>query len=247
MDVPAAGDGLREAVRDDIRYTVEVVYLDDEGRSKALPSEFRPDPNLMASMANPGAAADPAFDKRLRSLGATHVGTLSLRLTLEGRLNQEIRVLDIRPVLIGQRGAPLGGTLFYMPPQEADPVMDMIFDMDALSPQAHEIDEKGHVGRPFFEKNAISLPDREQDTVIIRTFTKRYSLAFFMRMQYEIGGEIRHMDIYDNGKPFRLTAMSCDRNQKARYRRAFALNGDFSLRAESDPSTLGCVAGYKQA
>jgi hypothetical protein len=246
VDVPAVGDGLRGAVRDDIRYTVEVIYLDDEGRSKALPSAFQPDADLMALMAKPGSAADPALDNRLRSLGAAHVGALSLRLTVEGRLNQEIRVLDIRPMLVGQRSAPLDGTLFYIPPQEADPVMNMIFDMDALSPQARAVDEEGRIAEPFFEKNTISLPEGEQDTIVIRTYSKKFSVAFFVRMQYQIGGEVRHVDIYDHGKPFRLTAMSCDRDRKTRYRRAYALNGDFSLRAESDPSALECVAGYKQ-
>ncbi|MEV7970777.1 hypothetical protein AB0O34_33025 [Sphaerisporangium sp. NPDC088356] len=246
VDVSAAGDGIRGTVRDDIRTTVEVVYLDDEGRSKAMASLFQPDADLTALMAKPGAAANPALDNRLRSLGAFHVGALSLRLTLEGRLNQEVRVLDISPVLMGQRSAPLDGTLFYMPPQEADPVMDMIFDMDALSLIAHEVNENGSVGRPFFEKNNISLPDTQQDTVIIRTFTTKHSITFFLRIQYRVGGEIRHMDIYDQGKPFHLTAMNCDRDQQARYRRAFALNPDFSLRAVSDSATLGCVAGYKQ-
>ncbi|WP_440107710.1 hypothetical protein [Streptosporangium sp. H16] len=246
LDVSAVGDELREGVREGIRATVEIVYLDDEGRSKAMPSAFQPDADLTASMANPGSAANPALDNRLHSMGAVHVGALSLRLTLEGRLNQEIRVLDIRPVFVGQRSAPLDGTLFYAPPQEADPVMNMIFDMDALSPLAHEVNDDGSVGKPFFEKNTISLPDTEQDTVIIRTFTKKHTLTFFMRMKYKVGGETRQMDIYDQGKPFRLTAMNCDRKQKARYRQAFALNPDFSLRAVSDPATLGCVAGYKQ-
>ncbi|MGH3693151.1 MAG: hypothetical protein ACRDRX_03990 [Pseudonocardiaceae bacterium] len=76
---------------------------------------------------------------------------------VEGRRNQEIRILDIRPIII-TRTAPLDGTLFFLPPQGAEPTLQMATNLDALIPIISTVDTNGHpLHDAYFEKNSISL------------------------------------------------------------------------------------------
>ncbi|GES01408.1 hypothetical protein Acor_34720 [Acrocarpospora corrugata] len=208
--------------------SVEIVYLDDEGRSKAMASVFQPDARLAERMAEPGMAGEPDLDLRLRALGAVPVHVLTLRVDLAGHFDREVRVLDIRPVIL-ERIPPLNGTLFSVPPQAGTPAMDMTFDMDELSPTARESGQ----GTPFFEKQSISLTDKQQETITIRTFAEQYCVTFFLRMKYLVGDEVKEKDLYGQGQPFRVTGLSRD----MRYRRAFAVIGD-SLQQAPDPAAL---------
>jgi hypothetical protein len=152
------------------------------------------------------------LDADLRAHGGVDVRKLSLRVVLEGRRNQEIRILDIRPVGV-RRTAPANGTLFYLPPQGSTPTMKMIVDFDdplpvlrtAVIGQGDEL-----VGTdPFFEEKTIRLRDRERDVILLRATAERYSVAFKLEVDYLIGATRKRLVIDDGGRPFRVTGMNC--------------------------------------
>jgi hypothetical protein len=108
----------------------------------------------------------PLLTDQLRAAGSVDLSDLTLRVTLEGRSNQDVRILGIRPVV--ERTTPLDGTLFFAPSQEGEPSMNMIVDLDDPMPVLRKADENGTPGRPYFDNNSIRLPDHEQDVLVIR-------------------------------------------------------------------------------
>jgi hypothetical protein len=87
----------------------------------------------------------PLLTDQLRAAGSVDLSDLTLRVTLEGRSNQDVRILGIRPVV--ERTAPLDGTLFFAPSQEGEPSMNMIVDLDDPMPVLRKADENGTPAR----------------------------------------------------------------------------------------------------
>jgi hypothetical protein len=152
------------------------------------------------------------------------VQRLTLRVLLEGRSNQEIHVVDIRPVDL-RRTAPLDGTLFFVPPQEGAASIVLLLNMDERVPVAtgvDRVDEWGPVpDGPFFESNSIRLADREQDILVIRVSATREAVQFRLQADYLLGDDLKSTVIDDDGKPFALTPLNCVRRGIASYRRGY--------------------------
>lgn len=240
VDVPAAQDKLRSGP--DFSVVVDITYLDDEGRSMATGATHL-DEQLLHVLAQPGGAATPEFLKLARAAGGVNAEKLTLRVVLEGRRNQQIRILDIRPVVVEQT-PPLSGTLFNAGPQGGEPTLRMIIDFDRpnsvvreVLPESAPLDPKG--GRPFFDNTTISLRDREQQVLLIRTTVTRYHVAFKLQIDYRIGDESKIMEIADHGRPFRVTGINPGPEPHTlSYERAFELQGDFSLCPVADPHRI---------
>jgi hypothetical protein len=240
FDVPAVQDELRSGA--DFLAAADIIYLDDQGRSMATHAT-EVDAQLQRLLTQPGAAATPEFLELVRAAGGVNVEKLTIRVVLEGRRNQQIRILGIHPVVLEQT-PPLGGTLFDAPPQGGDPAMQMVIDLDHPAPVVREVlHEPGsgepQAGRPFFANTTISLRDREQQVLVIRATATRHYTAFNLQIDYRLGDENKTMQISDHGQPFRITGLRTGPEPKTlTYERAFTLQDDFSLCPVTDPHRI---------
>jgi len=89
-------------------------------------------------MTQPEGGASPTFMSDVRAMGGVNVDELSIRLIVNGNSPQGVRITDIHPVS-QTRSAPLGGTLFYLPPQAGNATIKMMFDLDEVVPIARDI------------------------------------------------------------------------------------------------------------
>lgn len=232
VDVPAIQDGLRSGP--ELAVSVDMVQLDDEGLSKVTRDDHRPDAQLTALMAEPGAATATGFDQALREVGAVNLETLTLRTVFTSRRNQQINIIGIEPEIVA-RTAPWSGTLFSAPPQAGSPTMNMMFDMDRVRPQARDAvydDASATIkpGKPFFAQRTITLRDGKQQVVLVRAHTERHYVSFRLRVTYMLGDDPKTLTVDDDGRPFELTASSDDASGTgSQYRRVFELQSDFSL------------------
>ena len=145
----------------------ELTYnLDDQGSSMASAAAHNATDDELSALVPGNFDASERLSRDLRERGWLDVERLTLRVTLEGRSHRQIRVVDIRPTDI-RRAPPLGGTLFFMPPQEGAASIPLILNMDSPRPLAsasHVMTSRGRApGRPYFESTTIRLADREKD------------------------------------------------------------------------------------
>ncbi|WP_328500706.1 hypothetical protein OG828_08665 [Streptomyces sp. NBC_00457] len=211
-----AGDGP------DFSASVDLIRLNDEGRSAVTPGDFRPSAKQTRLLADPGAAASPGFTALLRSAGAVNLETLTLRLTLTGRRAEKVNILDIQPVSV-RRSDPLAGTLFDAPPQGGSDTSTVLLDLDRPFPIVRRAvfsaeDDSLKPGPPFFARQTIVLAHREQHVVVLRATSLRYYVAFRLRVTYMVGDRQKHTVIDDRGRPFQVTGLKQDPDS---YRRVF--------------------------
>jgi hypothetical protein len=219
---------LKDRVRPgpDLQVRVELIHLDDDGYSVAVPGDYTPNAAQLRLMGNLDIDTAEQLSNQLRSVGGVDTEDLTLRLVVRGHSNQEVRILDIRP--LAQRARPVSGTLFSIPPQEGRPSMDMMLELDDPIPllrtlvitEAFKL--KG--GRPFFESNSIRLADGEQDVLVIRATANRYSVEFKLEIRYLIGGDEKRTIVDYHGRPFAVSGMHCGQARGfASYLRAYEL------------------------
>ncbi|MBV8892057.1 MAG: hypothetical protein JO266_08835 [Acidobacteria bacterium] len=235
----------------DLSATADIIYMDDQGNSMVLPGDFQPDPQLRRMMAQSNGAKSPQVISRLREAGGADVENLTVRVILQGRRNQQIRILNVRPILL-TRTDPLNGTLFFSPPQEGDATLRMMFNLDEPTPIAHESiqkDEKGNgiplkPGPPFFENTTISLNDNEQQVLVIRAEAKQHYVVFDLAIDYRIGDSDKTIVVSYNGHPFRITGMHYGPTRDTySYQRAFGMTGDYSYCAAIEPRAIPIMSG----
>lgn len=218
---------------DDIGVVTDVVHLDDQGYSMAMPGAYVPTREQQALMNGLDADKAEALTRQLRAAGGADISALSFRILLEGRRNEAVRIVDIYPVNI-KREKPFGGMLFDMPPQAGVPNMRMIFNMDEKFPYAYEAvadksDGQLVPGELFFGKNTIFLPSREQEAVIVRATTQQNAVSFDLKIKYVIGDERRETTINDGGRRFQVTAPRCLTTNGLQYSAAYGFADTFSL------------------
>jgi hypothetical protein len=131
IDLDWAKDRLRAGP--DLRARVDVMHLDDQGYSMAFANQFTPTPSERPLMRSPSYENRDRLSLDLRRRGGFDVERLTLRVVLEGRSNQEIRVVDIRPKDV-RRTPPVAGTLFFMPPQAGAASIELLLNFDDSVP-----------------------------------------------------------------------------------------------------------------
>jgi hypothetical protein len=210
VDNQALGDAVRNG--DDLRVTVDVVN-DDGDYTIATPETWSLPPD---NPLNQHVSSDAALQlmSTIRTHGGFDVGRLRVRLLLEGRRNQQIRVTDI-VVTNSKDIATVSGTLVNLHEEGGDGSIEVLFDLNDPLPGARipEPNPNGPglvAGNPYFSQNTISLNDREQVVVVpeVRPAANHAS-EFELSVRYTIGGERRSMTIDNNGQPFRVTPLSC--------------------------------------
>jgi hypothetical protein len=260
IDSPAAKDAIRDAVgsNDDIRYHFQ---HQDDGWVLSLPSGV----DLTAKQK--GFLEKWSLDHRdpdgyglrqlvgeLRAAGGADIRKQTLRLALEGRRNQPIRVDSVQPINI-RRSKPYDGTLLFIPPEDSGNTVEMIFNFDEVEPRARiAVDRDGagsnyEPGELFFQKKTLTLKDAVEDAVVIRSLTTRWAVSFEIRIDYHIGDQAKYMIINENGHPFALSPANCTDRTKlaadgsvvaqghARYEQIWERRGDFQgIDKVTDPS-----------
>lgn len=217
----------------DLAVSVETVRLDDEGLWAATSGDFRPSPAQSRFLAKPMSAASDEFDDFLRSTGAVRVGEQTLRLTLTGRDDQQVNVLDIRPVDV-HRARPLAGTLFAVGSQAGSATFKVIYDLDRPRPVARKAELNTELyeyrpGPPFFADTTITLRRGEQNVVVARARAQRFHVKFRLDVTYMVGDRRKHKVIDDHGRPFQVTGFSRGPDGEERYQRVFSLQNDYSM------------------
>ncbi|MET8046984.1 hypothetical protein ABZU75_05235 [Streptosporangium sp. NPDC005286] len=245
VDDAALKDGVRTEIRgdDDLDYHVETIYGEDEGRSMAFADVVLPDASLLKIMNRQNGAVSSELNDRLRAMGGVNLGKLTLRINFEGRRKREIRIVDIRPVIL-KRSAGLGGTLFSVPSQGGTPIARMVINLHEPVPVAREVVAgnpfgDGTEGEPYFEKEVISLPDGKQKTLIVRLNEKRHHSTFYLQVDYLIANEKKRILIKDRGRPFQLTGLHCGPTPgMSSYKSAFGLDMGYKLEPLARPDRL---------
>ncbi|MGP4007166.1 hypothetical protein [Streptomyces sp. 4N124] len=206
----------------DFSVSVDLIRLNDEGRSAVTPGDFRPSAEQTRLLADPGAAGSPGFTALLRSAGAVNLEDLTLRLTLTGRRAEKVNILDIQPVSV-RRSDPLAGTLFDAPPQSGSATSTTLLDLDRPFPIVRQAvfdaeDDSLKPGPPFFARQTIVLAHHEQHVVVLRATSLRYHVTFRLRVTYMVGDRKKHTVMDDQGRPFQVTGLKQGSDS---YRRVF--------------------------
>ncbi|MEV8015868.1 hypothetical protein AB0O76_05835 [Streptomyces sp. NPDC086554] len=224
----------------DFAVSVEAVRLDDEGWWAATSGDFRPSAAQSRFLAKPMSTASENYDDFLRSTGAVNVGEQTLRLTLTGRSDQQVNVLDVRPVIV-RRASPLAGTLFAVGSQAGSATFQVVYDLDRPNPVARKAvrdtdfseanPDAGEVkaGPPFFTDTTITLHRDEQNVLVLRARTERFHVAFRLKVTYMLGDRRKYMTIDDRGRPFQVTGVSRNPDGEERYGRVFSMQSDYSM------------------
>ena len=157
---------------------------------------------------------------------------MKLRLVLEGRRAEEVRIIDIMPEVI-ERKEPTQGTFFDVAPQGIDDDINLDLDLDSPNLVLLTEDPKPE---PFFESKTISLKDREQVVLQIHVVAQMYYYSYRFKIIYFIGGEKREQIVSNGNMPFEITGPRCTPDRKAlSYRAVYALQDDFSVKPAPHP------------
>jgi hypothetical protein len=249
VDLDAAKDRIRPG--DDLAVRVDVVHLGDQGHSMVAAGDHPPTKEERAAIGSFNWEGNEQISAALRRRGWFELEQLTLRVALQGRSNQEVRIVDIRPTQI-ERTPPLGGTLYFMPPQAVGEVIQLLLNMDEPQPvmrAVQDVDEWGPVpGQPYFETTTVSLADREREVAVIRASAQRAAVRFKLKLDYLLGGELKSIVIDDAGQPFRISPLNCVRRGVASYRRVHEWGGPVARPSAwqiDDPQIVKQTAGFK--
>jgi hypothetical protein len=156
---------------------------------------------------------------------------------------QEIRVLDISPVII-KRTDPLGGSAFLFPGQGESDNVEMVIDFDALVPIARESGDEAnsgepHLGEPYFDRHKITLGDNEQEVITMPIRVTRYYVEFDLKFDYLVGTEKKSLVVDNDGQHFRVTGIRTGPDPDSLpYQRVYIMRGDFSICPIENPSQM---------
>jgi hypothetical protein len=229
-DVPAVKDRVRDIARGDQPLRITVVSKhNDEAFSMVFAGLYEPTPDQKERMrgenlnGESAATVERAFDEA----GAVSLGIELLQLQVEGRRNQPVTIVDIRPEII-RRTIPLAGTLIDIP-SEGELATRMGLNLDEQFPLPREVPENVFFdavddwGGRYFEKYTIDLKDQAPQTLLIGLFTLRHYVEFDLVITYTLGGETKRETVNANGRHFQITAPNCIKGTSLMsYRRAFA-------------------------
>lgn len=250
FDLDAAKDRIRPG--DDLAVRVDVLHLDDQGFSMVAPGDHPPTEAELAALRSFDLERVEQLSAGLRRRGWFELEQLTLRLALQGRSNQEVEIVDIRPTQL-VRTPPIRGTLSYLPPQEGAATISLLLNTDETRPAMRAvtgIDEWGQIpGEPFFETMTISLADRERDVAVIRASAQHTAVRFKLELDYLLGGELKSIVIDDGGRPFRITPLNCVARGVASYRAVYNFGvpeADPASWQINDPQIVEQTAGFDE-
>lgn len=149
-------------------------------------------------------------------MGGVPANTMTLALGLEGRRQQTVRIVDIRPE-IRARSRPLTGALLLSYDAGGSDVERIAFDLDDNRPVAHAIsDETGEVDRrPYFADRTITLAEGEVVTATLDFSVRDAYVEFDILIEVVYGNQREQIIVTDKGRSFSLTACAEELNDYA--------------------------------
>ncbi|MFI5960022.1 hypothetical protein [Cryptosporangium sp. NPDC051539] len=254
FDGAAAKDRLREATRgdSDLRYTV--TYLDG-GYDLVLPPDATLTAGQKAVLGHWGSGDQlsglEALTAQLRAAGAADPNVLTVRVTLEGRRNQPVKIDAIEAVNV-QRRNPYSGIFLSIPPQGPGNTIKMMLNLDEVRPVVRaaipvpsgdppRTTERDGVrpGSPYFADKTLTIDDAEEDALVVQSIAARWATSFDLRITYRLGDQTRSLLVDNDGHPFAVTPLNCidhsvsDRGQlvsegHVSYQQVWELKNDFT-------------------
>jgi hypothetical protein len=204
---------------------VEKTQLEDEYKTFSRPDEYHLSPEDEEIIQDIFDSRSGPIIERAQA-GSLSPGRSTWKIYLRGQRNQGLRILDMQVVDV-VREPPLAGTLFSIPPQGSEDSEVMGVNLDEFEPivRAARVADSVQFGGPYFPEKSISLADDEEMVIVLRGVTKKNTVSFKLRVDYQVGDRRESAEISDNGKPFRLTAYNCDDDGALDYRSYYSLSG----------------------
>jgi hypothetical protein len=190
-----------------VRTTPDLAGYGTDGNLMALPGVFVATAAEMATL-NERATSEGGQDRYTRLIldkGGVQIYKFAMNLGLEGRRNEQIRIADIKPVIL-KRVQPMNGTLICSPAAGGGPVEAMDFDLDSRIPQALLHEESGDSQElPYFSKRTITLNRGEVVDTYLTFKTEAYYVEFNLAVDVVYGGQNETITVTNGGKPFKIT------------------------------------------
>ena len=151
---------------------------------------------------------------RIESFFEDFVPTLQftpVELVVTGNHDTSVLIRELRARVI-KREDPLGGTLFYGPPEGVGEVIDVGLDLDAIEPVAGFVDEAkieaGEELDPYFAENFITLKRGESTQFGIIAYTDECYCEWEIVVDAVVDGDNESFTVRDESQPFRTTAFA---------------------------------------
>ncbi|MEO3859561.1 hypothetical protein [Acrocarpospora sp. B8E8] len=197
--------------------------------------KYRADKDTLKKINSLAKSDDPdALAEYMRSLGAVDVDALGTQIVLENAGKTKVRIMGMR--VVKECGPPLSGTIFFSIPQGDQLSTTIGYNLDETAPVARSIDENDRWGKAYFATHTVLLEPGEQKVFEIKAKTEEYYCEYRFVMK-TLRDRITHEELVDNnGKPFRISALSWHIEDYPHTLRDYSLTG---LTAFSDAETVG--------
>lgn len=142
----------------------------------------------------------------VRTHGGVPVEYNVSNITLIGRLDQNVRIRDLR-VVVDRSVDPLtGGLLCTLIGGADEPTVIARIDLDLQTPRVQVQDENGDF-QPFNASRVLTLARKDQLTINLTASTTEHDVSYHLEIDYIYGDSIGgSVSIDDDGQPFRVTA-----------------------------------------
>lgn len=147
-----------------------------------------------------------------KKLGGVPARALPITLTVDTEGKDKVTLHDLRVVGV-KRSAPATGTHVAFACGGDTVYRWMGVDLDADPPQrTFKVQEAFAEEYPPAERKPIAFPyvvsSSDPESFLIATTTSRYSVEFYLEIDWALHGRTGTMRIDDNGSPFRVRAVS---------------------------------------
>jgi hypothetical protein len=163
-----------------------------------------------------GAASDRIDEFRTwaRRNGGTDAELTILKLVVEGRSADTVRVIGMRALIDGPRGEPLRGTLLHAGPEQGSDITQVGLDLDENDPVARTVSKEGdpradnYFGAPYFgAQQTKTLSRGEQEVFQITARTLRSSIQWHIAVTLLVDGREETVEVRPGGRNLMTTAL----------------------------------------
>jgi hypothetical protein len=189
-----------------IQITVGNVTGADGDPSSVLPMPVRLSKKMLNYLNSmDGNPVNPAYQHWFSDRNVAFARAVDIQLVVQGNRHHLVRIIDITPV--ERCSAPLHGTLFFSPPQGADPSAKLYFDLDNPQlPASYSRPAPPKQSSDYFGQYSISLAYGDQFTFQIIASTQRQYCQFGLNLTVVDDGKVTVQSANDHGRPFRVTS-----------------------------------------
>jgi hypothetical protein len=163
---------------------------------------------------------DPRTIKRLEDYLASRKGVkfatlhsrgqqfARVKVSIQSTREHTVAVSDLRVHTI-KCGSPLRGGLVFGPPEGANDIPSLAFDLDTAETSAQDMGDDGRFRGSYFSRKFITVGQDEPMVLLVHTFTaKRYCQWELILTATVDGVETQYPVRRPDGAPFEITAIS---------------------------------------